>query len=128
GSRPMARGAAAPGPHRAAPAAMRMLGQLRTALLARSVTAAGLAAVYRYRDADDVRRDVEGLLAAGLIDKTDDDAIQPTGAGRAVLTEMYKVSADVARESWGSQEGSLAGISDLDGRLVQAALESGGPA
>jgi hypothetical protein len=30
---------------------MRMLGLLRTALLARTVTAAGLAAVYRYRDA-----------------------------------------------------------------------------
>jgi hypothetical protein len=124
----MARAAGTPVPHAAAPGAMRMLGQLRTALLARSVTAAGLAAVYRYRDADEVRGDVEGLLAAGLIDKTDDDAIQPTGTGRAVLTEMYKVSADVARESWGSQEGSLAGLSDLAGRLVHAALATGGPA
>jgi hypothetical protein len=122
----MARAAGTPVPHAAAPGAMRMLGQLRTALLARSVTAAGLAAVYRYRDADDVRGDVEGLLAAGLIDKTDDDAIQPTGTGRAVLTEMYKVSADVAGESWASQAGSLAGLSDLAGRLVHAALATGG--
>src|SRR5438034_6069910 len=124
----MARAAGTPVPHAAAPAAMRMLGQLRTALLARSVTAAGLAAVYRYRDPNDVRRDVEGLLAAGLIDKQDDDAIQPTGTGRAVLTEMYKVSADVAGELWASQEGGLAGLSDLAGRLVHAALATGGPA
>jgi hypothetical protein len=124
----MARAAGTPVPHAAAPGAMRMLGQLRTALLARSVTAAGLGAVYRYRDADDVLGDVEGLLAAGLIDKTDDDAIQPTGTGRAVLTGMYKVSADVAGESWASQAGSLAGLSDLAGRLVHAALATGGPA
>jgi hypothetical protein len=65
----MARAAGTPVPYAAAPGAMRLLGQLRTALLARSVTAAGMAAIYRYRDASDVRRDVEGLRAAGLIDK-----------------------------------------------------------
>ncbi|HEX7266790.1 MAG TPA: hypothetical protein VF256_05125, partial [Streptosporangiaceae bacterium] len=48
--------------------------------------------------------------------------------GRAVLTGMYKVSADVAGELWASQEGSLAGLGDLAGRLVHAALATGGPA
>jgi hypothetical protein len=124
----MARAAGTPVPYAAAPGAMRMLGQLRTALLARSVTAAGMAAIYRYRDASDVRRDVEGLRAAGLIDKTDDDAIQATGSGRAVLTEMYKVSADVAGELWADQEAGLAGLNNLAGRLVHAALATGGQA
>jgi hypothetical protein len=59
---------------------MRMFGQLRTALFARKVPTAGLAAIYRYRDAADVRRDLEGLHAAGLIDITGDGAIRPPRA------------------------------------------------
>jgi hypothetical protein len=59
----IARAAGPPVPVAAPTDAMRMLGQLRTALLARPVTAEGLAAVYRYRDPADVRRDVEALLA-----------------------------------------------------------------
>jgi hypothetical protein len=124
----MARGASATAPRAAPPGAMRMLGQLRTALLARKVPAAGLAAIYRYRDAGDVRRDLEGLHAAGLIDTTGDGAIRATGSGRAVLTEMYKVSAGIAGELWAGQEGALAGLSNLAGRLVDAALVTGGDA
>jgi hypothetical protein len=107
---------------------MRMLGQLRTALLARTVTAAGLAAVYRYRDTSDVRREAGELHAAGLIRMSGDNAIEATERGRAVLTGMYKISADVAGELWAGQEGSLAGLSDLAGRLVHAALATGGAA
>jgi hypothetical protein len=120
--------AGTPVPSAAAPGAVRMLGQLRTALLAREVTAAGLAAIYRYRDADDVRRDLEGLRAAGLIGESGDGGVRATERGRAVLTEMYKVSADVAGELWAGPEGGLAGLSDLAGRLVQAALATGGEA
>jgi len=127
-NRAMARAASTPRPSAAPPEAMRMLGQLRTALLARKITAAGLAAVYRYRDADDVRRDLDGLYAAGLIDKTGGDVIQATESGRAVLTEMYEVSADVAAELWADQEGSLVDLNDLAERLVHAALASGGDA
>lgn len=124
----MARAAGTPVPSSAPPDAMRMLGQLRTALLARKVTTAGLAAVYRYRDASDVRRDLEELHAAGLIDKTGDDAVQATERGRTVLTEMYKVSADAAGELWADQEGSLADLNNLAGQLVYAALATGGDA
>jgi hypothetical protein len=123
--RAVTRAASTPVPSAAAPDAMRMLGQLRTALLARKVTGAGLAAIYRYRDANDVRRDVEGLRAAGLIDTTGDGAVQATERGRAVLTEMYKVSAEVAGELWAGQEGSLAGLTDL-GTAGHAALATGG--
>jgi len=105
-----------------------MLGQLRTALLARTVTAAGLAAVYRYRDASEVRRDAGDLHAAGLIALSGDDGIEATERGRAVLTRMYKISAGVAGELWAGQEASLAGLSELAGRLVRAALATGGDA
>jgi hypothetical protein len=115
-------------PSGAAPGAIRMLGQLRTALLARTVTAAGLAAIYRYSDASDIRREAGELHAAGLIRMSGEDAIEATERGRAVLTGMYTITAEVAGELWAGQEASLAGLSDLAGRLVHAALATGGPA
>jgi len=66
---------------------------LRTALAVRPVTAAGIAAVYRYRDPDEVRGDLDGLRAAGLIDATGGGAIEATERGRAVLAGMYQASA-----------------------------------
>jgi hypothetical protein len=124
----MARAARTPVPAGGSPGPMRMFGQLRTALLARDVTATGLAAIYRYRDADDVRRDLEGLHAAGLISNADDGAIRATETGRTVLTEMYKVTAEVVGELWAGQEGSLTDLNHLAGRLVHAALATGGDA
>ena len=64
---------------------MRMFAQLRTALAARTVTAAGIATVYRYRDPDEVRGDLDGLRSAGLIDVPGDGTIKATETGRAVL-------------------------------------------
>jgi hypothetical protein len=123
----MARAADTPVAGAAPPEAMRMLGQLRIALLARPVTPAGLAAVYRYRDEEDIQRDVDGLRAAALIDIAGDGAIEATGRGRAVLTRMYRVTADIARELWAGHDG-LVELTDLTGRVVRAALASGGPA
>jgi hypothetical protein len=81
----------------AAPAdAMRMLGQLRTALLSRPITADGLAAVYRYRDPANVQRDVEELVAGGLVERAGDDTVQATERGRVMLIQMHNVSAPVA--------------------------------
>jgi len=99
-TRAMARGASAPAPGGVPPGAMRMLGQLRTALVARKVPTAGLAAIYRYRDAGDIRRDLEDLHAAGLIDTTGDGAIQATGSGRVVLARCTK-SAPALRPGCG---------------------------
>ena len=117
-----------PIPSAAPPDAMRMFGQLRTALLARNVTATGLRAVYRYRDPDDVRRDLESLHAAELIEQTRDGTIQATASGRSVLTAMYRISAHVAGELWATQDGILAGLNNLAGKLVGAALATGGDA
>jgi len=123
---PRAAGGPAPG---AAPAgAMRMFAQLRTALAARTVTAAGIAAVYRYRDPDEVRGDLDELRAAGLICAAGDGAIEATEAGRAVLAGMYQVGAEVTGQLWGQHDTALAGLNDLAGRVVQAGLASGGDA
>src|SRR5262245_58220166 len=62
--------------------AIRMLGQLRTALLARPIAEEGLAAVYRYRDPGDVQRDVEALRTAGLVERAGDGRIHASERGR----------------------------------------------
>jgi hypothetical protein len=124
----IARAAGPPVPVAAPADAIRMLGQLRTALLARPVTAEGLAAVYRYRDPADVQRDVETLRARGLVERAGDDAVQATERGRMMLTQMYNVSATVADELWAERKGSLAELGDLAGRLVRAGLATGGKA
>ena len=57
--------------------AVDVVGQLRTGLAARPVSAAGLAAVYRYRDAGQVRRNLDTLASAGIIEQADGGAIAP---------------------------------------------------
>ncbi len=105
-----------------------MLGQLRTALLARPVTEEGLAAVYRYRDSADVQSDIEALRAAGLVERAGGDAVQATERGRMMLTQMYNVTAAVADELWADRTSSLAELGSLAGRLVRTGLATGGKA
>jgi hypothetical protein len=117
-----------PAPGGASAGAMRMFAQLRTALADRTVTAAGIAAVYRYRNPDEVRGDLDGLRAAGLIDAVGDGAIRATETGRAVLGGMYQVGAEVTGQLWSQRGNALAGLNDLAGRVVQAGLATGGDA
>jgi hypothetical protein len=124
----LAQAASAPAPGGAAPGAMRIFAQLRTALAARPVTAAGIAAVYRYRDPDEVRGDLDGLRAAGLIDAAGDGGIEATEIGRAVLAGMYQVGAEVTGHLWSEQDNALGALNDLAGRVVRAGLATGGDA
>ncbi len=117
-----------PAPGAASPEAMRMFAQLRTALATRPVTAAGIAAVYRYRDPDEVRGDLDGLRAAGLINAAGDGGIEATEIGRAVLVGMYQVGAEVTGQRWSQHDDALAALNDLAGRVVQAGLATGGDA
>jgi len=105
-----------------------MFAQLRTALAARTVTAAGIAAVYRYRDPDEVSGDLDRLRAAGLIDAAGEGAIEATETGRAVLAGMYQAGAEVTGQLWSQHGNALAGLNDLSGRVVQAGLATGGDA
>jgi hypothetical protein len=124
----VSRAASMPTPGGASAAAMRLFAQLRTALAARPVTAAGIAAVYRYRDPDEVRRDIDGLRAAGLIDVAGNGAIEATETGHAVLAGMYRAGAEVTGQLWSQHDNALAGLNDLAGRVVQAGLATGGDA
>jgi hypothetical protein len=124
----VSRAAGMPAPGGAPPGAMRMFAQLRTTLAARAISAAGIAAVYRYRDPDEVRADLDRLRAAGLIAAAADGAIAATERGRAVLAGMYQAGAEVTGELWSQHNDALAGLNDLAGRVVQAGLATGGNA
>jgi hypothetical protein len=108
--------------------ALDIVGQLRTGLAARPVSAAGLAAVYRYRDADQSRRNLGALASAGIIEQADDGAIRATSTGRALLAVMYECSAEAAAELWSGHRPMVADLNELAGRLVVAAAASGGDA
>jgi hypothetical protein len=108
--------------------ALDIVGQLRTGLAARPVSAAGLAAVYRYRDADEFRRNLDALASAGIIEEANDGAIRATGTGRALLALMYESGAEAAAELWSGHRETVAGLNELAGRLVVAAAASGGDA
>jgi hypothetical protein len=124
----IARGAAAAAPYGLSRDAMTMLAQLRTGLLARSISGAGLAAIYRYRAAADLRRDVGDLQAAKLVDVADDGAITATDTGRGLLAVTYGVSAESAGELWGSHPDTVAHLNRLAGRVIEAAVLTGGEA
>src|SRR5215469_13047848 len=109
------------------PEAIDIVGQLRTGLAARPVSAAGLAAVYRYRGADQLRRNLDTLAGAGIIERAGDGAIRATDAGRALLALMYASGAEAAAGLWSGNR-AAAGLSELAGRLVVAAVASGGDA
>jgi hypothetical protein len=108
--------------------ALDIVGQLRTGLAARPVSAAGLAAVYRYRDADEFRRNLDTLASAGIVEQAADGAIRATDTGRALLAVMYESSADAAAELWSAHRETVAELNELAGRLVVAAAASGGDA
>jgi len=110
------------------PDAIDIVGQLRTGLAARPVSAAGLAAIYRYRDADQIRRNLHALASAGIIEQADDGAIRATGTGRALLAMMYESDAEAAAELWSAPRETVADLNELAGQLVVAAAASGGDA
>ena len=108
--------------------AIDIVGQLRTGLAARPVSAAGLAAIYRYRGADQLRRNLDTLASAGIIEQAGDGTIGVTGTGRALLAVMYESSAEAAAGLWSAHRATVADLNELAGRLVVAAAPSGGDA
>jgi hypothetical protein len=110
------------------PDAIDIVGQLRTGLAARPVSAAGLAAFYRYRDPDQVRRSLDTLASAGIIEQADDGAIRATGTGRALLAVMYESGAEAAAGLWSAHRETVADLNELAMRLVASAAASGGDA
>lgn len=108
--------------------ALDIVGQLRTGLAARPVSAPGLAAIYRYRDAEEIRRNLDALVSGGIIEEADDGAIRATDTGRALLALMYQAGAEATAELWSAHRATVAELNELARRLVVAAAASGGNA
>ena len=108
--------------------AIDIVGQLRIGLAARPVSAAGLAAIYRYRNAAELRRNLDILVAAKIIEEADDGAIRATETGRALLAVMYQAGAEAAAGLWSAHRDLVAELNELAGQLVVAAADSGGDA
>ena len=108
--------------------AIDIVGQLRMGLAARPVSAAGLAAVYRYRDAAEFRRNLDILVAAKIIEEAGDGAIRATETGRGMIAVMYQAGAEAAAGLWSAHRDLVAELNELAGRLSVAAAGSGGDA
>jgi hypothetical protein len=108
--------------------ALDIVGQLRTGLAARPISAAGLAAVYRYHDPDELHRKLDLLTSAGIIERADDGAIRATDTGHTLLALMYQSSGEAAAELWAAHRQTVADLNDLAQRLVVAAAASGSDA
>src|SRR5262249_12234155 len=94
----------------------------------RPVSGAGLAAVYRYRDADQIRRNLGILATAGIIEQAGDGAIRATDTGRVAIAAMYEADAEAAADLRSAHRETVASMTELAGRLVEAAPASGGDA
>jgi hypothetical protein len=108
--------------------AIDIIGQLRTGLAERPVSRAGLSAIYRYRDADEIRRNINILAAASIIKEADDGTIQATNTGRRLIAAMYDTAAQAAAELWSAHRQEVAVLNEFAGRLVVAGVASGGDA
>src|SRR5262249_24616207 len=90
------------------------------------VSAAGLAAVYRYRDADQIRRNLDTLASAGIIEQADDGSIRVTETGGAILAVMYESGAEAAAELWSAHRETVADLNALGRRLGGGGGQRGG--
>ena len=68
------------------------------------------------------------MIAAGLVDRSGDGAVTATEGGRVVLGAMYDGLAAAASGLWATQAARLTRLSEMAGRVVDAAMSSGGEA
>ncbi|MDG4762818.1 hypothetical protein O7632_01605 [Solwaraspora sp. WMMD406] len=107
------------------PAAIGFLIDLRTRLAAPGglISAAGFAAVTRYRDPAGCQRALDKQVAYGMVVRHPDGALRATERGAAFLADLYALHAEVTATIWGPEHATrLARLVELTGRLLAAAL------
>ncbi len=102
------------------------MAMLRNALPTRTVTREELRTVLRYVAPEQVEAGVAEAVAGGLLD--DDGALRATARGRACLDRFYAIGSDVVASLWSGHEARVDALLGLTKRLVDAAMETGGPA
>ncbi|WBB78634.1 hypothetical protein O7606_20835 [Micromonospora sp. WMMD882] len=105
-------------------AATGFLVEFRTRLAAPggTVTAAGFAAVTRYRDPAVCQRALDKQVAHGMIHRRADGAFSVTERGAAFLAEIYQVHAEVTEELWAGHDDRVRRLVETLGRLLAYAL------
>jgi len=76
-----------------------LLVEFRTSLATRVVSRAGLAAVARYRDVEDLWRGAGRQAEAGFLEVLD-DGLRATARGRAYIADLYATQAAVLESLW----------------------------
>lgn len=106
------------------PAATGLLVEFRTRLAAPggTVSAAGFAAVTRYRDPATCQRALDKHVAHGMIHRRPDGTFSATDRGAAFLAEIYQVHAEVTEELWAGHDDRVVRLVEALGRLLAYAL------
>jgi len=87
-----------------------------------AVSAAGFAAVTRYRDPADCQRTLDKQIGHGMITREASGAIRATERGREFLREVYALHADAMRELWeAGHAGRVSRLVEALGKLLDAA-------
>jgi hypothetical protein len=109
------------------PAAIGFLVDFRTRLAAPggTISGAGLAALIRYGDPAECQRVLDKQVAHGMIHRQPDGGIVATERGRAFLTELTDLHAEVTREIWAGHPEGVRRLAGTLGRLLHAALDEG---
>jgi hypothetical protein len=100
---------------------------LRNPLAAgRALSAAELAAVYRYDSESDRLATIAASVDGGLLDRQPDGAVQASERGRRFLAELFDLHAGILGERWDAT--FVDRLDPLLERLLAAASPTGGPA
>ncbi|MPZ26813.1 MAG: hypothetical protein GEV12_10250 [Micromonosporaceae bacterium] len=102
---------------------------LRNPLAAgRRLTPADLAAVYRYRNPDEVRATVRGGVADGLLAEGPDGAVAAGDRGQEFLRDLFALHGRVLTERWRPQSWPVDRLNQVLTRVLAAAEETAGAA
>lgn len=111
---------------------------LRNPLAAgRRLTPADLAAIFRYRDPDQVRDTVRGSVAAGLLAEATDGSVTAADRGQPFLRDLYALHGRALSERWGTGGNQTGGqlhpdrvdrLNAVLARLLAEAASTGGAA
>ncbi|MDG4791066.1 hypothetical protein O7626_35050 [Micromonospora sp. WMMD1102] len=112
------------------PAATGFLVDFRTRLAAPggTVDRTGLAALFRYGDPAECQRALDKQVAHGMLHRLPDGGILATERGRAFLTDLFALHAELTDEIWAAHPERVRRLAGTLGRLLSAALADPGTA
>lgn len=102
--------------------------ELRLALPLRAVGPEGFAAVARYVADPDRRDELAAQVDQGMLHVAGDGSITATARGQSYLADLFTLHSEIAGQVLTARAGALEALTDLAGRMLEAATASGGAA